>query len=98
MNSSEPRSVNLGNGDEFTILEFAHLLRDIVEDIQRADGIASRRVNITHEGLPKNDPRKRGPDTSRIRVSLDWELCWTVHMGLKEMARYYKAKMVGRGW
>jgi UDP-glucuronate decarboxylase len=25
MNSSETRPVNLGNGDEFTILEFAHL-------------------------------------------------------------------------
>jgi UDP-glucuronate decarboxylase len=33
MNSSETRPVNLGNGDEFTILEFAHLVRDIVQDV-----------------------------------------------------------------
>jgi UDP-glucuronate decarboxylase len=53
MNSSETRPVNLGNGDEFTILEFAHLVRDIVQDVQRADGIASpRRLNIIHEDLP----------------------------------------------
>lgn len=38
------------------MLGFAHLLHDIAEDIQRADGIASsRRVNIIHEGLPKDD-------------------------------------------
>ena len=28
MNSSETRPVNLGNGDEFTILEFANLVRE----------------------------------------------------------------------
>lgn len=94
MNSSETRPVNLGNGDEFTILEFAHLVRDIVEDVQRTDGVASpRRVNVIHEGLPKDDPQKRRPDTSRAKASLDWQPRWTVRMGLEEMVRYYKAKM-----
>ena len=32
MKSSDTRPVNLGNGDEFTILEFAEL-------VQRADGV-----------------------------------------------------------
>jgi UDP-glucuronate decarboxylase len=95
MNSDETRPVNLGNGDEFTILEFAHLVRDIVEDVKRTDdGIASpRRVNIIHEGLPKDDPQKRRPDTSRAKASLEWQPRWTVRMGLEEMVRYYKAKM-----
>jgi UDP-glucuronate decarboxylase len=94
MNSSETRPVNLGNGDEFTILEFASLVRDVVEDVQRADGIAApRRVNIIHEGLPKDDPQKRRPDTSRAKASLEWQPRWTVRMGLEEMVRYYKAKM-----
>jgi len=94
MNSSETRPVNLGNGDEFTILEFANLVRDVVEDVQRADGIAApRRVNIIYEGLPKDDPQKRRPDTSRAKVSLEWQPRWTVRMGLEEMVRYYKAKM-----
>ncbi|KAI9449629.1 NAD-P-binding protein [Lactarius psammicola] len=94
MNSSETRPVNLGNGDEFTILEFAQLVRDVVEDVQRADGVAApRRVNIIHEGLPKDDPQKRRPDTARAKESLDWQPRWTVRMGLEEMVRYYKAKM-----
>ncbi|KAH9987855.1 UDP-xylose synthase [Russula vinacea] len=95
MNSGETRPVNLGNGDEFTILEFAHLVRDVVEDVQRTDdGVASpRRVNIIHEGLPKDDPQKRRPDTSRAKASLEWQPRWTVRMGLEEMVRYYRAKM-----
>ena len=94
MSSDDTRPVNLGNGDEFTILEFAHLVRDIVEDVQRADGVAvPRRLNIVHEGLPKDDPQKRRPDTSRAKAALDWQPRWTVRMGLEEMVRYYKAKM-----
>jgi UDP-glucuronate decarboxylase len=34
MNSSESRPVNIGNGDEFTIGEFAELVRDVVEKVQ----------------------------------------------------------------
>ena len=94
MSSDDTRPVNLGNGDEFTILEFAHLVRDIVEDVQRADGVAvPRRLNIVHEGLPKDDPQKRRPDTTRAKAALDWQPRWTVRMGLEEMVRYYKAKM-----
>ncbi|KAI0052587.1 NAD(P)-binding protein [Auriscalpium vulgare] len=94
MNSGETRPVNIGNGDEFTILEFAELVRDIVEKVQQEDGVAvGRRVQIIHEGLPKDDPQKRRPDTTRAKATLDWQPRWTVRMGLEEMVRYYKAKM-----
>ena len=95
MNSPEKRPVNLGNGDEFSILEFAQLVRQVVQDVQRADdGVAQpRRLNIVHQGLPKDDPQKRRPDTTRAKESLDWQPRWTVRMGLEEMVQYYKAKM-----
>ena len=94
MNSDETRPVNLGNGDEFTIGEFAELVRDIVEKVQKEDGEKlTRRVQIVHEGLPTDDPKQRQADTSRARQTLDWQPRWTVRMGLEEMVRYYKAKM-----
>ncbi|KAI0260532.1 NAD-P-binding protein [Gloeopeniophorella convolvens] len=94
MNSDETRPVNLGNGDEFTIRAFAELVSDIVADVQRADGAeAPKRVGVVHEGLPKDDPQKRRPDTTRAREVLQWQPRWTVRMGLEEMVRYYKAKM-----
>lgn len=94
MNSNETRPVNVGNGDEFTILEFAELVRDIVEKVQDEDGVKrSRRVNIIHKPMPTDDPQMRRPDTTRAKESLDWQPKWTVRMGLEEMVRYYKAKM-----
>ena len=93
MNSEETRPVNLGNGDEFTIGQFAELVREIVEKVQREDGIEPRRVNIVYKPMPTDDPQKRRPDTTRAKETLDWQPRWTVGMGLEEMVRYYKAKM-----
>jgi UDP-glucuronate decarboxylase len=93
MNSPETRPTNIGNGDEFTIGEFAELVREIVEKVQREDGIEAPRVGIRYEKLPTDDPQKRRPDTSRAKESLQWQPRWTVRMGLEEMVRYYKAKM-----
>ena len=94
MNSEETRPVNIGNGDEFTIGEFAELVRDIVEKVQEEDGEKlPKRVQITYQPMPTDDPQKRRPDTTRAKETLDWQPRWTVRMGLEEMVRYYKAKM-----
>jgi UDP-glucuronate decarboxylase len=94
MNSDETRPVNIGNGDEFTIGDFAKLVREIVEKVQDEDGVKrERRVEIVYEPIPTDDPQKRRPDTTRAKESLQWQPRWTVRMGLEEMVRYYKAKM-----
>lgn len=94
MNSDETRPVNIGNGDEFTIGEFAELVRDIVEKVQAEDGIKpTRHAQVIYGPMPTDDPQKRRPDTSRAKAALDWQPRWTVRMGLEEMVRYYKAKM-----
>ena len=93
MNSDETRPVNIGNGDEFTIGDFAELVREIVEKVQKEDGVEPKRVNIAYKPMPTDDPQKRRPDTTRAKQVLDWQPRWTVRMGLEEMVRYYKAKM-----
>lgn len=94
MNSDESRPVNIGNGDEFTIGEFAELVREIVEKVQAEDGVKlERRVQIVYKPIPTDDPQKRRPDTTRAKNSLQWQPRWSVRMGLEEMVRYYKAKM-----
>jgi UDP-glucuronate decarboxylase len=94
MNSDETRPVNIGNGDEFTIGEFAELVRDIVEKVKKEDGDEpGRRVEIVYKALPHDDPQKRRPDTTRAKEVLKWQPRWTVRMGLEEMVRYYKSKM-----
>jgi UDP-glucuronate decarboxylase len=94
MNSYESRPVNIGNGDEFTIGEFAELVREIVEKVQDEDGVKpAKRVQIVYKPIPTDDPQKRRPDTTRAKNALQWQPRWTVRMGLEEMVRYYKAKM-----
>ncbi|EIW82462.1 NAD(P)-binding protein [Coniophora puteana RWD-64-598 SS2] len=95
MNSNETRPCNIGNSDEFTIGEFAELIRDVVERVQQEDGVKPvGRVQILYnKPMPTDDPQKRRPDTSRAKESLQWQSRWTVRMGLEEMVRYYKAKM-----
>ena len=89
---SEP--VNLGNSEEFTIGDFADVVREIVEKVQREDGQKDvKKVGIKDMEMPKDDPQQRKPDTTRAKEVLDWQPRWTVRMGLEEMVRYYKAKM-----
>jgi len=95
MNSNESRPVNIGNGDEFQIGEFAELVREIVEKVQDEDGVKrTRHCEVVYKPMPTDDPQRRRPDTTRAKETLDWEPRWTVRMGLEEMVRYYKAKMV----
>ena len=94
MNSNETRPVNIGNGDEFTIGDFAKKVRDTVRKVKKVDdGVESPPVKITYKPIPTDDPQKRRPDTTRAKETLGWQPKWTVDMGLEEMVRYYKAKL-----
>lgn len=97
MNSPESRPVNIGNPDEFTIGEFAELVRDVVAEVQAKDEGKKveelKRVGVVYKDLPVDDPQRRRPDTKRAKETLDWQPRWTLRMGLEEMVRYYKTKM-----
>ena len=61
--SGEHMPVNVGNPDEFTLLELA-------ETVLRVSGSQSE---IVFEALPIDDPQVRQPDISRARALLGWE-------------------------
>ena len=93
MNSNETRPVNIGNGDEFTIGDFANLVRDTVRKVVKEDDRdEAPAVNVIYKPIPTDDPQKRRPDTTRAKETLGWQPKWTVEMGLEEMVRYYKGK------
>jgi dTDP-glucose 4,6-dehydratase len=54
--------VNIGNPDEFTLLELAE---QVIE-------ITGSRSEIVHEALPTDDPKVRQPDITLARELLDW--------------------------
>lgn len=65
--------VNIGNPDEFTLLELA-------ETVKRITG---SRSEIVHEALPVDDPQQRKPDITKARELLGWE----PEVGLEEGLR-----------
>src|SRR6202047_731913 len=54
--------VNIGNPDEFTLLELAETVKDLT-------GSTSE---IIYEALPEADPRQRTPDSTLARELLGW--------------------------
>ena len=73
--SSEHFPVNLGNPDEFTILELA----------QTVLKVTASSSEIVFEALPVDDPQIRQPDITRARQVLGWEPEIQLDDGLRRM-------------
>ena len=71
--------VNLGNEAEFSMLELAQTVLDIV-------GGSSK---LVHKPLPQDDPRRRRPDTTLAREMLGWEATTRLREGLEKTVRYF---------
>jgi dTDP-glucose 4,6-dehydratase len=65
--------VNIGNPNEFTLLELAETIMELT----------SSRSQIVHEALPTDDPKVRRPDISLAREVLKWEPRIELRDGLK---------------
>jgi dTDP-glucose 4,6-dehydratase len=65
--------VNIGNPDEFTLLELAEAVIEITKS----------RSEIVHEALPIDDPQVRQPDITKARELLGWEPEVSLREGLQ---------------
>ncbi|HUH21356.1 MAG TPA: UDP-glucuronic acid decarboxylase family protein, partial [Gaiellaceae bacterium] len=73
--SEEHLPVNLGNPEEFSILELA----------QTVIKVTSSKSEIVYEALPVDDPQVRQPDITRARQVLGWEPEIQLEEGLRRM-------------
>ena len=71
--------MNIGNPTEFTILELASQVIDLV----------GSRSRIIHRTLPENDPKQRQPDISRAQDLLGWKPSVTLKDGLSRTIAYF---------
>ena len=65
--------VNIGNPDEFTLLELAKAVIEVTDS----------RSEIVYEALPTDDPQQRRPDIGRARDLLGWEPTIKLDEGLR---------------
>lgn len=78
--SEEHLPVNIGNPDEFTILECAG-------EVLSVTGSKSK---IAFAPLPEDDPKQRRPDISKAQRLLGWTPEITLHEGLKLSLPYFE--------
>ena len=76
--------INLGNPNEFTILELANIVKKLTNS----------KSEIVFKPLPEADPKRRIPDISRAKQILKWEPKITLEEGLKKMIDYYQTILV----
>lgn len=73
--------VNVGNSNEFTILELAEKI------IEMSDS----KSKIIFEDLPVDDPMQRKPDNSLAKEKLNWEPEIQLEEGLEKTITYFKS-------
>jgi dTDP-glucose 4,6-dehydratase len=71
--SGEHMPVNVGNPDEFTLLELAETVIEVT----------GSRSEIVFEALPTDDPKQRRPDITRAKQLLAWEPEVSLREGLQ---------------
>ncbi len=87
LNSDYVGPVNIGNPNEFTILELAEAVIDVT-------GSSSE---IVFEDLPVDDPMQRKPDIGLAKSLFGWEPTIQLREGLERTYAWYKAELEARG-
>jgi dTDP-glucose 4,6-dehydratase len=77
--SDENMPTNIGNPNEFTILELARVVIDVLNS----------KSEIVFESLPVDDPMQRQPDISKARKLLGWEPVVQLREGVQRTAEYF---------
>ncbi len=73
--------INLGNPEEFSILELA----------EKIIALTGSKSEIRFDALPQDDPARRRPDISRAERVLDWRPQVSLNEGLERTVAYFEA-------
>ena len=84
--SQETEPVNLGNPDEFSVLDFAGKVLEIT----------GSRSRIIYQSLPADDPRVRRPDITRAQKVLNWSPRVGLKEGIRKTIPYFQEKLTGK--
>ena len=77
--SSESGPINIGNPNEFTMLELANAVIETTKSESKID----------FRPLPADDPRQRKPDITKAKQLLDWEPKVELIEGLEKTIKYF---------
>ncbi len=75
--------INLGNPDEFTILELAEIIKEMLPDA----------CDPVFMPLPVDDPQRRKPDISRAQELLNWSPRVSLREGLEKTIAWFSSEL-----
>jgi dTDP-glucose 4,6-dehydratase len=78
--SDEHLPVNIGNPNEFTMLECAQMVLKVT----------GSKSQIRYEPLPQDDPKQRRPDITKAQQLLGWEPKVDLETGLRKSLEYFQ--------
>ena len=84
--SGEPLPTNIGNPEEWSILECAKTVLEVT-------GATS---NIVSRPIPQDDPRQRKPDITKAKQLLGWEAKVNLRDGLLLSMDYFKSQVAAK--
>jgi len=83
MNGNYIGPVNLGNPDEYTILQLAQTIQRMINPT----------AELVFKPLPQDDPQRRQPDISRAQFHLGWEPTVPLEEGLSKTIAYFRDRL-----
>lgn len=83
MNNDYIGPVNLGNPGEYTILELAKTIQDMINP----------GLDLVFKPLPQDDPRRRQPDITKAKQYLNWEPHIPLQQGLELTIKDFKERL-----
>jgi len=83
MKSNYTGPINIGNPDEYSILNIAEIIRSTINP----------KLSIIHLPLPSDDPNRRKPNISLAREKLDWQPKIDFTEGLSQTIAYFQDKL-----
>jgi UDP-glucuronate decarboxylase len=75
--------INIGNPNEFTIIQLAELIIELTNS----------KSKIEFTPLPSDDPKQRRPDISLAKNKLDWEPTVELREGLEKSIPYFASRI-----
>jgi UDP-glucuronate decarboxylase len=83
MNGEHTGPINIGNPEEYTILELAQNVRDRIAPGQE----------IIFKPLPQDDPKQRKPDITKATQLLNWQPSISLQAGLTETIAEFEQRL-----
>jgi UDP-glucuronate decarboxylase len=82
MNSSCTSPVNLGNPDEYKIIDIAKTINTIIQP--------GRELSFVMGPLPQDDPQRRRPDINKAKRIMGWKPVVPLNYGLEQTIEHFR--------